>query len=224
MMKKLCHSMAILALMSISTILYSQNVGVGVEHPAQKLDIDGGLKIGYTESAVPGSIRWTGEHFQGYNGFIWITLDMNGDVTLEELAWINDQNKVYLVDIDDKVGIGVESPNTKLDVDGTLALRTGSLVLEGGGPFNNVVTPDKSVVSISGTDKPAKITGFAGGVDGKMLYIHNDTGSVLKLNHMDEASDPANQIRCKGNSERVLKPNETCLLIYHGYLQNWLML
>ncbi len=223
-MKKFCYSLAILALVSISTISYTQNVGVGVENPKQKLDVDGALKIGYTETAIPGSIRWTGEHFQGFNGFAWITLDMNGDVTFDELAWIKNENYVFLLESDDKVGIGVETPKAKLEVNGTQALRTGSLVIEDGGPFHNVVLPEKSVVSISGPNKPVKITGFAGGFDGRLLYLHNGTGTVLKIDHMDEGSDPINQIRCKGNAERILKPNETCLLIYHGELQSWLML
>jgi hypothetical protein len=56
--------------------LSAQNVGIGTETPTQKLDVNGGLRIGTTNTANPGAIRWneTKSDFEGYNGVTWVSL------------------------------------------------------------------------------------------------------------------------------------------------------
>ena len=52
------------------------NVGIGTTAPGQKLEVNGKLKVGddgLTPSA--GTIRWSGVHFEGYDGTKWRTLD-----------------------------------------------------------------------------------------------------------------------------------------------------
>ena len=54
--------------------LNSQNVGVDVASPQQKLDVNGGMRIGMTSVGLAGSIRWTGSAFEGHDGSAWMPL------------------------------------------------------------------------------------------------------------------------------------------------------
>ncbi|MCD4744755.1 MAG: hypothetical protein K8R58_00470 [Bacteroidales bacterium] len=50
-----------------SSIIYeiSNNIGIGI-NPAEKLEVDGGIKISNTTNMNAGTIRWTGTDFEGY--------------------------------------------------------------------------------------------------------------------------------------------------------------
>lgn len=50
------------------------DVGVGTATPVEKLDVDGGIKIGNTTNANAGTIRWNGNCFEGYDGNTWLAL------------------------------------------------------------------------------------------------------------------------------------------------------
>ena len=50
------------------------SVGIGTTTPVEKIDVDGAIKIGNTETLNEGTIRWTGEDFQGYDGSDWESL------------------------------------------------------------------------------------------------------------------------------------------------------
>lgn len=54
--------------------------GVNVASPLQDLHIDGAILIGNTDLDYAGSIRFTGTHFQGFNGFEWVPLDNGGGI------------------------------------------------------------------------------------------------------------------------------------------------
>ncbi|MFP4543451.1 MAG: beta strand repeat-containing protein [Candidatus Kapaibacterium sp.] len=63
------------------------NVGIGIANPVEKLDISGGIRVGYTDNEHQGTIRWTGSDFEGYTGEGWVTLtdvfigEAGGDLT-----------------------------------------------------------------------------------------------------------------------------------------------
>ena len=54
------------------------NVGIGTTSPSQKLDVNGGIKVGNTANATAGTIRWTGSDFEGYDGTQWVSLTSTG--------------------------------------------------------------------------------------------------------------------------------------------------
>ncbi len=58
------------------TGIQAQNVGIGTSNPTEKLEVNGGLKIGNSSQASPGTIRWnnTKNDFEGYNGNGWVSL------------------------------------------------------------------------------------------------------------------------------------------------------
>jgi hypothetical protein len=63
------------AVMLLQTAI-SQNVGIGVTNPSEKLDVNGGIKIGLTNNTTPGIIRWNASKndFEGFNGTNWVSL------------------------------------------------------------------------------------------------------------------------------------------------------
>ncbi|RKZ34138.1 hypothetical protein DRQ33_02800 [bacterium] len=57
------------------------NVGIGTVLPAEKLDVDGAIKLGTTAGTNTGTIRWDGSNFQGYDGSDWVNLDESTGAT-----------------------------------------------------------------------------------------------------------------------------------------------
>lgn len=52
----------------------SDKVGIGTTSPTETLDIQGAVRLGDTATTNPGTIRWTGSDFEGYNGSEWVSL------------------------------------------------------------------------------------------------------------------------------------------------------
>jgi hypothetical protein len=58
------------------SISNSGNVGIGTTNPVEKLDVNGGIKVGFCNSLHAGTIRWVSEEkkLQVFNGSGWINL------------------------------------------------------------------------------------------------------------------------------------------------------
>lgn len=56
-------------------LVFNAQVGIGVALPSEKLDVQGGIRIGMTTGSLPGTIRWNGVVFQGFTGSVWKNLD-----------------------------------------------------------------------------------------------------------------------------------------------------
>ena len=57
------------------SILQAQNVGIGVTSPQEKLDVNGGVKVGYSPSAFSaGTMRFNGTEMEYNTGFAWRSL------------------------------------------------------------------------------------------------------------------------------------------------------
>jgi hypothetical protein len=52
----------------------NNKVGIGTQTPEVMLDIDGPIGDDTTSNAVPGTIRFTGSDFMGFNGNQWVSL------------------------------------------------------------------------------------------------------------------------------------------------------
>lgn len=55
-------------------IISNGNVGVSTDNPIEKLQVNGAINIGNTNTNIPGSIRWTGSDFEGFDGVDWKSL------------------------------------------------------------------------------------------------------------------------------------------------------
>lgn len=95
-------------------------VGIGVDSPIEKLEVEGAVKLGDTaENAGDGSIRWTGNDFEGRVANSWVSL------TSQETWSIASGNDLSYTN--GKVGIGLTNPAERLEVNG--AIRIGSSAL-----------------------------------------------------------------------------------------------
>jgi hypothetical protein len=52
------------------------NTGIGIANPLEKLDVNGGVRLGNTTNNNTGAMRWNGSNFQGNNGSGWVNLDV----------------------------------------------------------------------------------------------------------------------------------------------------
>ena len=67
--------MLFFAVIFFPTIIYSQNIGIGTPTPVEKLDVNGGIKIGYSSSSFSsGTLRFNNNEIEYNNGFTWRTL------------------------------------------------------------------------------------------------------------------------------------------------------
>ena len=65
-------------------VIENGNVGVNTDNPIEKLQVNGAINLGNTTINAPGSIRWTGEDFEGFDGLDWKSLTKCGCDATEE--------------------------------------------------------------------------------------------------------------------------------------------
>jgi len=108
----------------ISAMEGSRRVGLGgVTNPAEQLEVNGAIKLGYTGQTNAGTIRWDGSDFEGYDGSSWKSLTSgtgglppgSAGQTLRNdgVSWVADTN---LSNTGYYVGVGTSQPWAKLHV------------------------------------------------------------------------------------------------------------
>ena len=119
----------------------SGGVGIDTNSPAEKLDINGAIRIGTSAGTNAGTIRWTGTDFEGYDGSDWqsLTLTVGSDYD-----WLVSGNDMYSIP-SGNVGIGTTTPSEKLDVNGNAHI-SGNLTVNG-----PIESKQSSKFRISGT-------------------------------------------------------------------------
>lgn len=175
----------------------SQNVGVDVATPVQKLDVAGGLRLGTTANGVAGSMRWNGSNFQVHDGTQWITFGAGTDHD-----WAISGTDMYS-EVAGNVGIGTSTPAEKLQVVGTARVSALNVngnytlpITDGGAGF--VLTTDGSgTVSWSNPTLVGDITSVVAG-DG--LVNGGTSGDVtLDVNPGDGIELVSDQVRVKAS-------------------------
>jgi hypothetical protein len=56
---------------------FQRSLGIGIENPAEKLHVDGAIRIGNTGTSNSGTIRWNGTDFEGRTSNQWVSLTNN---------------------------------------------------------------------------------------------------------------------------------------------------
>lgn len=84
-------------------------MGINTKHPNSELDVNGGIKIGFSEANVPGIMRFTGSYFEGFNGISWVSFGGTSDS-----QWQQKDSSIFYAQ--GNVGIGTEQPYAKLEI------------------------------------------------------------------------------------------------------------
>jgi hypothetical protein len=122
------------------------------------------------------------------------------------------------------LGIDTSDPRTKLDINGDFALRNSSITAVNGNN-NNLNIGNSSFITISGPTATYNISGIAGGADGKMAILFNNTSFDMKLTpNTMSGSLSQNQILCPSNGEVTVKQRGCATLIYQSSLQKWVVI
>ncbi len=120
------------------------------------------------------------------------------------------------------VGIKITgTPNTALDVNGSIAFREGTALALNNGVNSDVVLSDYSLFRITGPTATFSITGFASGQNGRVLTLINATAYTLTFTHQT-TSLSINQINTGGSSLN-LAANGVATFIYNSALTQWVV-
>jgi len=101
----------------------NKSVGIGHVTTSERLDVNGGIKLGTALNTNAGTMQWDGSNFQGYNGSAWVNLDGSGAFTSNAgVTKINNTTDDFLV------GTSMTGAGTKLLYDaGKSAFRGGNV-------------------------------------------------------------------------------------------------
>ncbi len=121
-----------------------------------------------------------------------------------------------------KIGVGTIGPNTTLDINGDMALRSGNFVAMVGNN-NNINIGARSFVTINGPAGAFTITGISGGVDGKMVILYNNTGFNMTIADASPLSAAPNRILTMSGANQTTVGTGNVTLIYDATALMWVM-
>ncbi len=195
-------------------------VGIGNREPAQELDVNGGIRILNTSISNPGSMRFNGTNFEGFNGTAWKILDAQPN---SGGGWdFQDRPKIIsLVDANSRVGIGTTLPSTTLEIVGTVSSNIFAGTFRGNGSGITQVLTD----AISGVLPLAKGgTGMSTFSASSLVYADVTQGKLLAMPVLrkgqlligDGVGTPSVGVLAQGVGITVNTTTTGSILISHG--------
>lgn len=125
--------LTLVVMLGIATYGSAQTgLGIGTNNPAEKLEVNGAIKVGNTITSNDGTIRWTGTDFEGRKSGTWVSLTgsgVSGSGTTNFLAkWASPSSlgSSQVFDNGINVGIGTNIPAAKLHIEGNFRLTDGT--------------------------------------------------------------------------------------------------
>lgn len=186
--------------------------GIRTNLPTEALDVNGNVK--FSGALMPNNLPGTSGYFltsQGANtppvwtnlGSVYWSLTGNAGTTpgtnflgttdAQDLRIrTNNQDRITVTSGGNTV-INATSGNTKLDVNGDLAMRQSAITLSSGNN-NNISVGSTSFTRITGPSGAFTITGLTNGVDGKIVTLYNATSQSMTIADDNSNSTAANRI------------------------------
>jgi hypothetical protein len=112
--------------------------------------------------------------------------------------------------------------NTRLDVNGDLALRSTNVAVSNG-VNNDLAVGAYSFIRLTGPTALFSITGLTGGVNGKVVTLYNTTTQPMTIMNNSGLSIAGNRILTLNNSDFILVQQGTVSLTYDSVLSNWIV-
>jgi len=132
-MKKIQNIALTLSLALLTTVAFSQikvvapngdvKIGTTAVSPVEKLDVDGGIKVGNSAGTNPGTIRFNNGDLEGYIGSSWVSLTATGGGGSS--VWSQSGSNAYYNG--GNVGIGTATPAEALHVEGNARIDGNNL-------------------------------------------------------------------------------------------------
>lgn len=121
------------------------------------------------------------------------------------------------------IGINNTDPQSSLDINGDLRLRTQTLTLPQGISHDVDLTTQKAAGYnfAGGALDGAIISGFTGGVDGRIVTIFNNGNSAIQLYHDASGSIDSTRILTGTGNAAVIYQNGSVTLRYDGQKTRW---
>jgi len=121
------------------------------------------------------------------------------------------------------IGFGTNQPQTIIDINGDLALRSTSLVLANG-TLNTVnVAPKFSNFRVTGPSAAFVIAGLTAGSEGRLVTLFNRSGQTMTVAH-EAASASANARIITGTDASLTIPNNASIQFqYDNTISRWVV-
>ncbi|MBK8686274.1 MAG: hypothetical protein IPN26_15560 [Bacteroidetes bacterium] len=122
-----------------------------------------------------------------------------------------------------EVGINTTSPNTRIDINGNIAVRQNGTSLVNGAN-HNLNTGEYSFIRITGPTAAFSITGLADGTDGEIITLFNQTAFNLTIANANIGSLVANRILTLTGADISTTGQGTVTLQYSSADSRWIVI
>lgn len=131
-------------------------------------------------------------------------------------ALSQDNANLFWDDTNNRLGIGTNTPRLGLDI-GELGFR---FVLDASnGNIDALASSGRGAVELVGT--LPTLRGVAGGIDGKVLVIHNASGGIIIIKNEDTNPVAANRIVTGTNLDLSVENGGAVILVYSALAGRW---
>lgn len=136
----------------------------------------------------------------------------------------NLRNNAFTILASGLTGVNTSTPVAAVDINGDLACRQNSVNVVNG--VNNDLNPGFfSFIKVTGPTAAFSLSGFSGGVDGKILTVLNLTGQNMTIaNQTGSASTAANRINTLTGADIVTVGNGSVTIQYSATDNRWMVI
>jgi hypothetical protein len=122
------------------------------------------------------------------------------------------------------VGVGTNTPEAVLDVNGDIIFRTGDIAAGDGITLALDVSSTRfSYYRITGPTADFTIAGITAGIDGRLLTLFNRSGFSMQLNNEDGTAALADQVMTGTNADVIVPHKGIINLQYDATEQKWIV-
>lgn len=120
------------------------------------------------------------------------------------------------------VGVKTQTPQTHLDINGDISTRINAYTASTGAN-NDIAIPAYTYIRITGPGGAFSITGIAGGVNGKIVVLHNSTGVAMTIANDNASSLAADRIYTQAGNI-LTTGTGTVTMIYNATAAHWIVI